>query len=450
MAITVVMPRQGNTVETCIILGWKKREGDEVKEGETLCEVETDKATFEVESPGEGVVLKVLHPEGAEVPVLAPIAVIGARGESADAALEEARRTGVNGHGATPSGAGGGGAAAAGGDRVIAAGGETGARSTAASAGLMPYGRKARISPRARKLAEAHEFNWEGLSGSGPGGRVIERDVREALERGASPTLAGGATLAHGAAAKGAERVAAAARPAPDAGAGAITEIAVQGVRRRTAERMRESIATTAQLTLNCTADARAFQAYRRKLKEGGAALGLAEVNLNDMIMFAAAKTLSAFPSLNAHFLGDKILQFERVNLAFAVDTPRGLMVPVIRNADLLSLRGLSEEARRLAAACRDAKISREELSGGTFTVTNLGGLGIEQFTPVLNPPQVGILGVGSIALKPVEGAEGVTFVPHLFLSLTIDHQGIDGAPAARFLASLRENVAHFDLLLAG
>jgi len=176
----------------------------------------------------------------------------------------------------------------------------------------------------------------------------------------------------------------------------------------------------------------------------------LQRVTINDLVLFATARTLADYPEINALFLGDAVEKHSAVHLGVAVDTPRGLMVPVIPDADLLSLKAISVEAKRVADACLNNKITPDELGGGTFTVTNLGAFGIENFTPVLNLPQVAILGVGNIQLKPVEAEDGtVAFVPHIGLSLTINHQVVDGAPAARFLQSLSRNLANIDLLMA-
>ena len=512
MATEVVMPRQGNTVESCVILAWKKREGDRVEAGETLCEVETDKATFEVGAPTDGTLLKVLYQEGDDVPVLKVIAVVGEPGEDVStllataggenaaqprdvqgAAFENARDNGrasiegkpvegvretlTKGPAATRTdsdgGAPGDGAAEARGRQAM---GPRGAGELAAS-------------PRARGLAAARGVQLESLGGSGPGGRIIERDVRAAIEAGPLPTAAAAALMrerglpapAAGSGIGGRVRVAdlegaavggagrqplsgAAARGGsglrPEAASGtraalrlaaadSITEIPVRSIRKVTAERMRASLSSTAQLTLDSSADASALLSYRAALKASPQERGLSGVTIGDMVMFAAARTLTAFTALNAHFLGDKILQFDHVHLGFAVDTPRGLFVPVIRFADLLSLKGLSAEAKRLSAACLEGKASAEELSGATFTVTNLGAFGIERFTPVLNPPQAAILGVNAIQPKAVQAGAEVKFLPHIGLSLTIDHQAVDGAPAARFLAALAEAIGGFELLLA-
>jgi pyruvate dehydrogenase E2 component (dihydrolipoamide acetyltransferase) len=225
-----------------------------------------------------------------------------------------------------------------------------------------------------------------------------------------------------------------------------VRTIPVKGIRKVIATRMLNSLQTTAQLTLNTSADAKA---YRKRLKESAETLDLRQVSINDLLLLAISRILPQFPDLNAAFSDDIITQYQNVHLGFAVDTPRGLMVPVIRRANTLSLKQIAQEAKRLAAACLDGTISSDEMNGGTFTMTNLGSFGIETFTPILNPPQVAILGVGNVNLKPVEVDGQVQFIPHLGLSLTINHQVVDGAPAARFLQAFSQGVAQIELLLA-
>jgi pyruvate dehydrogenase E2 component (dihydrolipoamide acetyltransferase) len=231
---------------------------------------------------------------------------------------------------------------------------------------------------------------------------------------------------------------------------GNATEIPVKGVRKVVAGRMLASLQNTAQLTLNTSADARSVLAYREKCKAAPAEAGVGGISINDVVLYATVKTLGEFPELNAHWLGTKMVQFSNIHLGFAVDTPRGLMVPVIRYANLMTLKQISAEAKRLAKACIAGTIDPDALTGGTFTITNLGAMGIESFTPVLNAPEVGILGVCSIQPKPVMKGKDVEFVPHMGLSLTFDHCAADGAPAARFLASMRSKLAAFELTLAG
>lgn len=393
MATEVLLPKQGNTVESCIIIEWKKTEGDPVKAGDPLVEVETDKATLDVEATADGVLLTRLVAEGDDVPVLTPIAVIGEIGE---------RGAAVSGRRKGPA-----------------------------------------ISPRARRLAEQHGLDYSGVTGTGPGGRIMVKDV-EALR-------AGGPAAAPAAAAsdrKPAPAAAAASPARPASPAGGYDERPVTGVRKVIAERMRASLATTAQLTMHSTADARRLLDYRARLK-GEDDPQLAAVSLNDLVLFAVSRTLPAFAGLNATFEGGAIRTYRDVHLGFAVDTERGLMVPVIHNADRMSLVEIATEAHRLAEACQTSKARPEDLAGATFTITNLGALGIESFTPVLNPPQVGILGVCAIGLKPVAESGETRFVPHIGLSLTIDHQVVDGAPGARFLQALTRTLAHIDTALA-
>jgi pyruvate dehydrogenase E2 component (dihydrolipoamide acetyltransferase) len=422
----VILPQFGNTVESCILLGWKKAVGDPVRTGEVLAEVETDKAVLEVESPADGVILALLAQPGDDVPVQTVIAHIGAPGEQPVAAP--------------------------------------------APADANPAPRRVESSPRARAQAAAAGIEIAALAGTGPGGRVIARDVQAAVAvRASEPPAAPRMTpVARAMVASGDYR-------APEQGSGvggritrrdltpasiapaappdaALPEaVRLTPTRARIAGRMRESLANSAQLTLHAGVDARALKRYRAALKASPPELGLNGITINDLVLFAVARTLTAFPDVNAHLHGEMLTRFTAVHLGFAVDTPRGLLVPVIHDAGALTLRALAERARGLAQAAQDGTLSPDAMRGGTFTVTNLGGLGIAWFTPILNPPQVAILGVGGIALQPVEAEDGaVTFVPQLALSLTIDHQVVDGAPGARFLAALGRALMAIDLLPAG
>jgi pyruvate dehydrogenase E2 component (dihydrolipoamide acetyltransferase) len=428
MATTVIMPKQGQSVESCVIVSWKKRAGDHVKAGEIICEVETDKATFEVESPAEGTLLAIFHEVGSDVPVLEPIAAIGTPGEKV-----EALRAG--------SAAAAAAAAAAPAPTAVGAAAPKQAVPAAAPAAGAADGR-IKASPRAKALASSLGVSLAGIAGTGPGGRIIVRDVPTSGAAGTRATASSGAPAAAAAAR--------ASQPAAPLAEGEVRELKVTGVRKLIAERMLASLQGTAQLTMNLTADARALQDLRKKFKESPESLGLREVTINDMVLFAVTRALTQHPDLNAVFVGDTIRQHASVHLGFAVDTPRGLMVPVIRNAHALSLREIAREAGRLIKGCREGGVRPEELSGGTFTVTNLGAFGIQSFTPVLNAPQVGIIGVDTIAPAPHIAADGsVSFVPHIGLSLTVNHQVVDGAPGARFLQTLAADIARFDLLLA-
>ena len=406
MATEVLMPRQGQSVESCIIIEWRVQEGDAVEEGQPVCDVETDKAVFEVEAPASGTVLGIFYPVDADVEVLKTIAVIGEPGEDISSLRPADQEPGA----------------------------AEGQASSAQPAEAEPTARvpdppvaqasASGASPRAKKQAAEKGVDTAGLTGSGPHGRVIERDVIAAQPASISP--------------------AALAADFP----GNTKEVPVKGVRKLIAERMHASLQNTAQLTHHASADARAVLAYRKQCKAAPEEAGLGGISINDFVMYATIRTLVEFPELNAHWLGDRIVQFENVHLGMAVDTERGLVVPVIRNANRMSLGQLSTAAGKLAQDCINGNIDPDAMQGGTFTVTNLGALGIEAFTPVLNAPEVGILGVCAIQPKPVIIGTETGFVPHLGLSLTFDHCAVDGAPAARFLASLRDKLAGFESLL--
>jgi pyruvate dehydrogenase E2 component (dihydrolipoamide acetyltransferase) len=312
------------------------------------------------------------------------------------------------------------------------------------------------ISPRARHAADAAGLDLAAIAGSGPGGRVVERDVREELA-GREPLtrVARDRIMARregtGIGGHVRESDLATARPAvpaPDYSAlGPSKDVPVKGIRKAIAARLLHSVRTTAQVTLHATADASALRAARARLKTDAQTYG---VTINDLVMHTVVRVLAKFPSLNAYFLGDRIAEFEQVHLGVAVQTPRGLLAPVIRRAEALSLIELSAEGKRLAQACLDGAAKPQELTGATFTVTNLGPQGVEFFTPILNPPEVAILGVGGIVVRPVEGPGGLRFVPHLGLSLTFDHQALDGHGAAVFLEALGEAIARIDVGASG
>jgi pyruvate dehydrogenase E2 component (dihydrolipoamide acetyltransferase) len=452
MATPVILPKQGQTVESCLIASWKKQAGAQVSAGEIICEVETDKALVELESPAAGTLLELFFTEGDDVPVLTTIAVIGEPGEDVSSFRPDGAA--AEPESAPPATV-----------EPTTAGAPVPEVTPASPTPTLADGRAA-ISPRARKLAESKALDVAALHGSGPGGRIIERDVQAALT--AMPKMTplaksmvdtgefsapaqgsgvGGRIMSGDltpAIAESAQAVLAAPSLADD-----VEVVQVKGVRKIIAERMWQSLQETAQLTLNASADARALLTYRKRLKASDESLGLQKVTINDLILLAVSRTLPQFPEVNALFVDNTISKYKNVHLAVAVDTPRGLVVPVIRNTQALSLKQIATEAKRLATGAMDGSVSPDELTGGTFTVTNLGSLGVENFTPILNPPQVGILGVGNINLKPVDVDGEVEFVPHIGLSLTINHQVVDGAPAARFLQTLCQWLAELDLLLA-
>ncbi|RPI01252.1 MAG: 2-oxo acid dehydrogenase subunit E2 [Calditrichaeota bacterium] len=411
MATAVVMPQQGNTVETCTIVEWLKNRGESVKSGEVLCIVETDKAVFEIEAPAEGLMLDRYFDVGADVPILTTIAVIGEQGENiiqpeSTASLPPPPDKTKN--------------------RQLEI------DRTPPRADIHNDARLF-ISPRARNTAQRLDKKPQLLIGSGPLGRIIERDVLAAADD-QQPTAA--------------EHSFSSTRIEPTWYREA-DELPMTNIRRVIAERMLRSLQNTAQLTLQTCADATALVAFRQKLKSSPQSFGLTSITINDLLLCAVSRTLLQHPLLNSTFQNDRFWLFRKVHLGFAVDTPRGLMVPILKNAQDKNLKTISLEAKRLIVACLESRISPDDLNGGTFTVTNLGSLGVETFTPVLNPPQSATLGIGSIKLAPVEVDGQVQFQKQISLSLTIDHQIIDGATGAHFLQELAQAIAAIDLLVA-
>ena len=443
MATIVVMPQLGNSVESCIIVEWMIAEGDTVSVDQTLASIETDKSTMEVPSTAEGTVLKLLWEEGDEVPVKDPLIIVGEPGEDISGL--------VPGGDAAPA-------------EADAPAEQAAAAPEAAAPAFATERATGAVSPRARALAASNGVDASAIAeGSGPHGRVIERDVAAAIAAG--PVLTSAARAAGVSAAEGtgiggrvsvadagrtAETAPAAAVAAPAAAAdfpGASTSAPLKGVRKVVAKRMMESLTSTAQLTLNTTANAAGILAMRKKVKNADEALGLNKITLNDLVCFAVSRTLLKYPVFNAHLEDGVLTEFEQVHLGFACDTPRGLLVPVIRSAQALGLKAFSDEAKRLAGGAIEGSLSPEFLSGGTFTVSNIGSFGIETFTPVINLPQTAILGVGAITPRPTVAADGSIGVEQrLNLSLTIDHQVIDGADGARFLRDLVAAIENIDV----
>ncbi len=418
MANAVIMPKAGITVESCIIGSWEKKVGDSVKLGDVLFTYETDKASFECESTAEGELLEIFYGEGDEVPCLTNVCAIGKAGDDT-ASLR-------------PNGA----SAAA-----TAATAAAAAPAASVSAAPSAPAAGAPVSPRARKLAETAGVNAALVAGSGPNGRIIERDIRRLMEEG---TSAGEepAPAASTAPAPAAPTLAAAEAPEYE-------DVKFSGIRRAISKSMKSSLANMAQLTHNFSFDATAILNYRKLLKASGG--DLAGITLGDIILYAASRTVLSCPDLNAHMLDDNNIRlFKHVNLGVAVDTPRGLMVPTIFHADEKSLLEISREVKELAAACRTGAISPDKLSGASFTVSNLGSFGVESFTPVINPPQTGIIGVCTTVDRPRKAVDGsVQMYPAMTLSLTYDHRAVDGAPASRMMQGLCRDLEHFTTLLA-
>ena len=445
MATKVVMEALSPTMEEGRLVKWLKNEGDKVSSGETLAEVETDKAVMELVARGEGVLRKRLLGEGATAPVGQLVAVIAAPDENIDAL--------VSGGGAAPAAA-----EAKPAEEVVARTQETAGASpvprraeqaqgeastppqqkvpafrmgSAAPKGQAPPAPepateqpraggngedRTRTSPLARRLARERGLDLQAVQGSGPGGRIVKRDIEAAI-------AAGGTAQ---------PRTAAAPAPARD---GDFLDVPLTQMRKTIARRLSESIGPIPTFYLTAEFDMERVVEMRTAMTQLGDDF---KVSVNDIVMKAVATALSLHPEVNAHWLGDRIRQFNRVHLGMAVAVEDGLITPVVFDADRKRMSEISREARELAKRARDRRLKPDEYTGATFSVSNLGMFGIEHFTAIINPPESGILAIGAVEAKPV--AVDGELVPRQRMQVTMscDHRVIDGATGARFLQTLR------------
>ena len=445
-ATPVIMPRQGQSVESCIISKWHKKVGDMVAEGDTLFSYETDKASFDEVSKVSGKMLAIFFEEGDDVECLLNVCVIGEDGANADAFNPNATAAPV--------------APAAEAAPVASA---PVAAAPVAVVSTAKAGDALKISPRAKNLAEKTFADISLATPTGPNGRIIERDVErlisegkvvtpaaaDALGKGIVGTGIGGRVTTADIAAAGSAPAAAPTAPAEVAAPVAdYEEVPMTNIRKVIAKSMSASLTEMAQLTLNTSFDATAILNYRKVLKAKGEAFGMEKVTLNDMILYAVSRIILGHRDINAHLIDNKMRLFNNVHLGVACDTARGLMVPTVFNANKMSLKEISAESKRVTGMCRDGACSPDLLKGASFTITNLGSLGIESFTPVINPPQTAILGVCGTETKIREKNGEISTYQAMGLSLTFDHRAVDGAPAAKFLKELCEALENFDLLL--
>jgi pyruvate dehydrogenase E2 component (dihydrolipoamide acetyltransferase) len=411
MASRVVMPKLSDTMEEGKILRWLKQEGDSVETGQTLAEVETDKATVEMEAYTNGVLRKVVAAPGDTVKIGALIAIIGGADEDISGLLE-AVPPAVGGRG--PGTAWGPGPRAesrsSAGPLPAALGerGESKGRQPAAAAG--EAGRGLRASPLALRMAAEAGINLGALHGSGPQGRVVKRDIEAAL-------------------------AAAEAKPAgqPARPTGDVQEIELSSMRRTIAKRLIQSKAPVPHfyLTVDAAVD-RLWDAYRALREENY------PVTLNDVIIKASAAALKRHPEINASFAGDRVKQYTHVHIGVAVAIEDGLITPVIRDADAKSLAEIAAESKALAERARSRRLQPSEYTGATFSISNLGMMGIEEFSAIINPPEAAILAVGAVREVPVVEAGQVKVGRRMKLTLSVDHRVADGAQGARFLDTLR------------
>ena len=419
MAIYIEMPKLSDTMTEGTVLKWRKNEGDKVETGDVLAEIETDKATMEMEAFDDGILHKHLVAEGGKAPVGGKIALLLEKGEAPPAegaAVPEAPKS-------TPQKAEGAAPAAA-----PEASTSHPASSTTASAG-----ERVKASPLAKKIAREKGVELSGVSGTGPGGRIVAKDVQAAPSGGAPARSAAPA-------------------PAPvaamPAGAG-DQKIPLSGMRRVIAERLLVSKTTIPHFYLNIEVDAGPLMKFRAEANAASEAAGGPKFTVNDFVLKAVIAAAVKVPAVNASFAGDAIIQYGSIQLSVAVAVEEGLVTPVIRDAQKKSLREISEAVKDLATRARSKKLKPDEYAGGTITVSNLGSYGIESFSAIINPPQALIISVGAVVKKPVVNAKSEIVVgQRMAIGLSADHRVVDGAVGAQYLGELRKLVESPYLLL--
>ena len=426
----VTMPKAGITVESCILTEWKVKVGDTVKVGDIMFSYETDKSSFDYQAEVDGEVLAIFCEVGDEVPVLSNVCAVGPHGEDAS--------------GYAPGGAPVAAPAVA---EVKVESAPVANSAPVATANANDDG-KIFASPRARNLAVKLGVDLASATATGPNGRIIERDVREAS---VNPKAVAVAEV------KQAPATAPVATPVVTEKAcddlKAFKDEKMSNIRKVIAKNMVMSLSTMAQLTHTISFDCTNVMAFRKMLKDNAETLKLPPITINNIIVYAVSRVLKKHRDLNAHLInGDTMRYFEHVNMGIATDTPRGLLVPTLFGADTMSLSEIAVKSKKLSQDAIDGKLDPSLLTGGSFTISNVGTMGIESFTPVVNPPQTGILGVNTLETRIKLGKEG-EIIPYtaMALSLSYDHRALDGAPASRFLKDLKDYLENFSVnLMAG
>lgn len=420
MANGVLMPKQGITVESCILTKWHVKAGDTVKKGDILFSYETDKSAFDQESEFDGEVLALFCEEGDEVPVLTNVCAIGAKGDDisslspSDVSAPKAEEIKTE-------------------EKPTKTTSTSESDFKPAAQNVVDNDGIIAASPRAKVLAEKLGVELSAARPTGPNGRIIERDIREASVNGATYTPAVKAQAAY---------------TMDDFKA--FKDEKMPNIRKVIAKSMIASLSSMAQLTMNISFDCTNIMALRTYLKANAEKLNLPSITINNIIVYAVSRVLLNHKDLNANLIGgDTMRYFNHVNMGIATDTPRGLLVPTLFGADTMTLSEIAIKSKKLSQDAIAGGINPELLSGGTFTISNVGTMGIESFTPVINPPQTGILGVNTLETRVKTGKNG-ELIPYtaMNLSLTFDHRALDGAPAGRFLKELKEYLENFSLNL--
>jgi pyruvate dehydrogenase E2 component (dihydrolipoamide acetyltransferase) len=415
MSVDVVMPRLSDSMEEGTILRWLKSPGDEVALGEELVEIETDKANMVYEAPAAGSLVEIVAGEGDTLPIGEVIARVGETGEAPVEGSAASRSPRVHAAEAPP-------------DASPSPTQTVGTAETPPGAPAAGGDGRVKASPLARRIARERGLELAGLPGSGPGGRIVKADVERAIAAGppAGPAAPAAPTEATPGAA---ER--------PETAKGHVFAEELTKLQQTVARRMAESKATAPHFYLQVEVDMGRCAEARARLKEA-ATDGEPVPSFNDMIVKAAAIALREHPRANGAYRDGRLERYERINVGVAVAGRDALVVPTVFDADRKGLRQISEETRALAERVREGTVTPPELSGGTFTVSNLGMFGIDSFAAVINPPQAGILAVGAIADRPVVHDGGIATSPMMTLNLACDHRILYGADGARFLDRIR------------
>ncbi|HRO10985.1 pyruvate dehydrogenase complex dihydrolipoamide acetyltransferase [Amaricoccus sp.] len=433
MPINILMPALSPTMEEGTLARWLVKEGDTVSSGTVIAEIETDKATMEFEAVDEGVVGKIVVPEGTEgVKVNDLIAVLLEEGESADA-IDSAPAAAASASkpeaSATPA-------------PTAPAGAAPAAPAPAPAAPAAAGGGRVFASPLARRIAAEKGIDLASIAGTGPNGRIVKADV-ESARPGAAPAQPAAAKAA-------APQAAAPAAAAPDAEAvkklyadRVFEEVKLDGMRKTIAARLSEAKQTIPHFYLRRDIRLDALMAFRSQLNKELEARGV-KLSVNDFIIKACALALQQVPDCNAVWAGDRVLKMKASDVAVAVAIEGGLFTPVLRDADQKSLSALSAEMKDLAARARNRKLAPHEYQGGSFAISNLGMMGVENFDAVINPPHASILAVGAGVTRPIVGPAGeIEVATMMSVTLSVDHRVIDGALGASFLAAVKENLEH-------
>ncbi|MBM3873215.1 MAG: pyruvate dehydrogenase complex dihydrolipoamide acetyltransferase [Verrucomicrobia bacterium] len=431
MAQIIEMPKLSDTMTVGTLVKWLKKEGDVVKSGAMLAEVETDKATMELECFFDGTLLKIFAPAGSQVAIGAPLCAVGKPGEAV-APTAAAAAAAQPAPAAKPAAAPATAAPAAAAPAPASVPAPAAASVAASHAPAAASQDRVRITPLARKLAGEHQISPASLQGSGPGGRIVRADV---LAAAANP----------------AARRAPAALPTGSVFAkGPIQEertVAVSTMRGVIAKRLIESKTQIPHFYLEVEVDASPLLTLRQQLNASLEGEGV-KLSVNDFILKACAEALRRVPAVNASWEGSQIRYFGAAHVAFAVAIEDGLITPVVRDAHAKSIFAISTEAKSLGRLAKDKKLKPEQFTGGTFCVSNLGMMGVDRFSAIINPPNAAILAVGATVTKPVVKGDRIVVGQRLSLTLSCDHRVVDGAVGAHFLAALREVLEKPALLL--